>query len=134
MLIEYCRRPNQSHHQRSAASQAAHIRIVQIINGGETYNGAHSEREDLVQAHVAVEERDLGWAAGRLLEREPGVRVRPVLVVALRRQVDVEAVSRAHTHMREWEANADARHRIGMSAHRVLPPPSNRAPVSGIRV
>ena len=47
-----------------------------------------------MQAHVAVEERDLGRPAGRLLERELGVRVRPVLVVALRRQVDIKAANR----------------------------------------
>ena len=58
----------------------------------KTYDSAHGERQDLMQADEAIEERDLRRLPRRLFERLLGIGVRPVLVVALRRQVDVEAV------------------------------------------
>ena len=46
-----------------------------------------------MQSHIAVEERDLRRLPEGLLERKLGLARRPVLVVALRGQVNVEAAS-----------------------------------------
>ena len=56
-----------------------------------THNRAHRERKDLMQPHETVEERDLRRLPWRLFERSFRVGCSPVLVVTLRRQVNVEA-------------------------------------------
>ena len=52
---------------------------------------AHSERCDLIQPVRKVEKRDCTWNAGRLFERDPSIRYRPVLIIAVCGQVQVEA-------------------------------------------
>jgi hypothetical protein len=55
-----------------------------------TYDGAQREAEYLIEADMGEEERHFGRLAGWLLERLVGVGVIPILVVAVRGQVEVK--------------------------------------------
>ena len=83
LLIEYC--PREVSGSRAPSAEA----------GGRAHDGAHGEGEDLVEADEAVEEGDLGGLAGRLLEGGARVGGDPVLVIALGRQIRVEAAGRS---------------------------------------
>jgi hypothetical protein len=82
LLIEYCTRPRFS--------------VCSCPLGTACWKNSHNcpkrEREYPLQLDEVDEEINLGGLAGRLLEGECWVLVLPVLVVAVCRKINVEAV------------------------------------------